>query len=76
MMMFISFFPYTAIQQEKSQVELIDGIEGFNRHSLKHTETVEKNPLPTKETIDQVMRLIFNTIVKCDFNEISFCCNL
>lgn len=44
----------TAIQQEKSQVELIDGIEGFNRRSLKHAETVEKNPLPTKETIDQV----------------------
>lgn len=52
-MMQFSFF-FTAIQQEKSQVQLIDGIEGFKRTSLKHTETVEKNPLPTKETIDQV----------------------
>lgn len=26
---------------------------GFQRDSLKHTETMEKNPLPTKEIIDQ-----------------------
>lgn len=47
------FLPSTAIQQEKSQVELITGIEGFKRDSLKHAETQEKNPLPTKDQIDQ-----------------------
>lgn len=44
---------FVAIQQEKSQAEFIEGIEGFKRTSLKHAETQEKNPLPTKETIDQ-----------------------
>lgn len=47
------FVLFAAIQQEKSQVELIEGIEGFQRTSLKHAETQEKNPLPTKEIIDQ-----------------------
>jgi hypothetical protein len=42
-----------AIQQEKSQNDLISGIEQFKRTSLKHAETQEKNPLPTKEVIDQ-----------------------
>lgn len=50
---FNRFISFSAIQQEKSQVELIEGIEGFQRTSLKHAETQEKNPLPTKETIDQ-----------------------
>jgi hypothetical protein len=44
---------FLAIQQEKTQNDLMNGIEGFNRTSLKHAETNEKNPLPTKETIDQ-----------------------
>lgn len=51
LIIFISLF--LAIQQEKSQNDLMNGIEGFNRTSLKHAETLEKNPLPTKETIDQ-----------------------
>ncbi|XP_041121373.1 thymosin beta-10-like [Polyodon spathula] len=28
-------------------------IEGFDKAKLKKTETKEKNPLPTKETIEQ-----------------------
>ena len=47
------FCIFIAIQQEKSQHDLINGIEHFNRTSLKHAETQEKNPLPTKEVIDQ-----------------------
>lgn len=43
----------TAIQQEKSQAEFIEGIEGFKRTSLKHAETHEKNPLPDQDTINQ-----------------------
>ncbi len=30
------------------------GIEGFDRKSLSHADTVEKNSLPTKEIIAQV----------------------
>lgn len=53
-MLILFCFPfYIAIQQEKSQANLIEGIEGFKRTSLKHAETQEKNPLPTKDQIDQ-----------------------
>lgn len=37
------------IQQEKEKQELISDIENFNPAKLKHAETLEKNPLPTKE---------------------------
>ena len=30
-----------------------EGIEGFQKDKLKDVETVEKNTLPTKETIEQ-----------------------
>lgn len=40
---------YTAIQQEKGKQQLISGIENFDPAKLKHAETLEKNPLPTKE---------------------------
>lgn len=39
------------IQQEKGQQQLLSGIENFDTGKLKHTETQEKNPLPTKEVI-------------------------
>lgn len=45
------FFP--AIEQEKGQIDFISGIENFDSTKLKHAETQEKNPLPTKEIIDQ-----------------------
>jgi hypothetical protein len=38
-----------AIQQEKGKQQLISGIENFDPAKLKHAETLEKNPLPTKE---------------------------
>jgi hypothetical protein len=41
------YFP--AIETEKSQQNLMEGIESFDPKKLKHTETQEKNPLPTKE---------------------------
>jgi hypothetical protein len=40
---------FTAIEQEKEKQNLIAGIENFDTKKLKHTETQEKNPLPTKE---------------------------
>lgn len=39
----------SAIATEKVQQNLIEGIEGFDQKKLKHAETQEKNPLPTKE---------------------------
>jgi len=47
------FLSFAAIQQEKGQQELISGLEAFNKTSLKHAETQEKNPLPTQEIIAQ-----------------------
>jgi len=43
------FISYAAIQQEKGKQQLISGIENFDPAKLKHAETLEKNPLPTKE---------------------------
>lgn len=42
----IQCFPYEDVATEKSQQNLIHGIEGFDASNLKHTETQEKNPLP------------------------------
>lgn len=44
---------FSVIQLEKGQKQLISGIENFDSSKLKHAETCEKNPLPTKEIIDQ-----------------------
>lgn len=41
------------IQQEKGQQQLMSGIENFDTAKLKPTETQEKNPLPTKEIIEE-----------------------
>lgn len=48
-----SFPSPTAIEQEKEKLNFINGIENFDSSKLKHTETQEKNPLPTKEIIDE-----------------------
>ena len=37
------------MQQEKQHVELKRGIETFSADQLKHTDTEEKNFMPTKE---------------------------
>lgn len=44
---------YTAIEAEKEKLNFIAGIEKFDTSKLKTVETVEKNPLPTKEIIDE-----------------------
>lgn len=41
------------IEQEKGQQKLISGIENFDTSKLRHAETLEKNPLPTKDVIEQ-----------------------
>ncbi|GFV78157.1 tigger transposable element-derived protein 1 [Trichonephila clavipes] len=41
------------IEQEKGSKAILQGIESFDPSKLKPTETQEKNPLPTKEVIDQ-----------------------
>ncbi|XP_047736974.1 thymosin beta isoform X2 [Hyalella azteca] len=41
------------IAAEKDQQALLSGIERFDASALKKTETLEKNPLPTKEEIEQ-----------------------
>lgn len=46
-------FLWTAIEQEKEKINFINGIENFDSSQLKHTETMEKNPLPTKEIIEE-----------------------
>lgn len=45
----IIFYFIAAIEAEKGQQKFIAGIENFDTSKLKHTETQEKNPLPTKE---------------------------
>ncbi|CAC5408917.1 unnamed protein product [Mytilus coruscus] len=40
------------IAQEKTEQELMSGIEGFDAGKLKHTETQEKNPLPDPSAIN------------------------
>lgn len=43
----------TAIEAEKEKNKFLNGIENFDPTKLKHTETCEKNPLPTKDIIEQ-----------------------
>lgn len=47
------YFVFSVIEQEKGQQNIINGIENFDQKKLKHTETCEKNTLPTKDIIDQ-----------------------
>lgn len=37
------------VATEKSQQNLIHGIEAFDASKLKHAQTQEKNPLPDKD---------------------------
>lgn len=47
---YFSFSPFyqikKAVQAEKSHQQFINGVEHFDKTSMKHTETEEKNPLP------------------------------
>lgn len=47
------FLIFTAIEEERGKQQLFSGIENFDASKLKHTETCEKNPLPTKEIIEE-----------------------
>ena len=49
--MYVSFI--LAIAAEKEHEQFKSGIEGFDKGKLRESLTVEKNTLPTKETIDQ-----------------------
>lgn len=51
----IRFLNFVAIEMEKKS-NFIAGIEKFDPTQLKHTETCEKNPLPTKEAIEEEKR--------------------
>lgn len=42
-----------AIEAEKEKNKFLNGIENFDPTKLKHTETCEKNSLPTKDVIEQ-----------------------
>lgn len=50
---FLFIILFIAIEQEKEKLNFISGIENFDATKLKHTETCEKNPLPTKEIIEE-----------------------
>lgn len=44
---------FADIEAEKGHNEMVDSIQKFDSKSLKHTETQEKNVLPTAEVIEQ-----------------------
>ncbi|KAG7484577.1 hypothetical protein MATL_G00051200 [Megalops atlanticus] len=44
---------HTAIRANMSDKPDLTEIESFDKSKLKKTQTQEKNPLPTKETIEQ-----------------------
>lgn len=39
-------FCVAVVQQEKAHQNLLNGVEHFDKSSMKHAETQEKNPLP------------------------------
>lgn len=43
---------HAAVQQEKQHLNLIEGVEQFDKSTMKHTETQEKNPLPGTQGTD------------------------
>ena len=50
---YINYCTFAAIQAEKEHEQFKTGIEGFDKDKLKDVQTIEKNTLPTKETIEQ-----------------------
>lgn len=40
---------FKAVAAEKAHISLINGVEHFDKTTMKHTETDEKNPLPPIE---------------------------
>ena len=52
-MIFMHECTFLAIKAEKEHEQFKSGIEGFDKDKLKDVQTMEKNTLPTKETIEQ-----------------------
>lgn len=44
-------FRFQAVAAEKAHISLINGVEHFDKASMKHAETEEKNQLPPIEGI-------------------------
>jgi hypothetical protein len=42
---------FKAVAAEKDHINFISGVEQFDKTTMKHTETSEKNPLPPLEGI-------------------------
>jgi Thymosin beta-4 family len=42
-------FIFKAVAAEKAHINLITGLSTFDKTTMKHTETEEKNPLPPME---------------------------
>ena len=38
-----------AVQQEKTHLSLLSGVEHFDKTAMKHTTTLERNVLPNSE---------------------------
>ena len=53
LMIFMHYCIFSAIKAEKEHEQFKSGIEGFDKDKLKDVQTMEKNTLPTKETIEQ-----------------------
>jgi hypothetical protein len=49
MLMFLLTGCTSVVQQERVHQTLLEGVEQFDKASMKHTETQEKNPLPDPE---------------------------
>ena len=49
----VHYCTFSAIKAEKEHEQFKSGIEGFDKDKLKDVQTMEKNTLPTKETIEQ-----------------------
>ena len=47
------YFSQKLFQMENEQQAVNSELAGFDKHKLKAVTTNEKNPLPTKETIEQ-----------------------
>lgn len=57
----VSFFKkYKVVAAEKNHQNFLTGVEHFDKSSMKHTETTEKNALPPIEGLFAVKLFCFN----------------
>jgi hypothetical protein len=50
---------------EKSHQQFINGVEAFDKKSMKHTETEEKNPLPDQTGKPSELTMKLHVHEKC-----------